>query len=230
MIVTPPFIQAVGGGGGGGLPKPNTGQFTWIFQSAGATMSNVAQGLQLVSPVAGAGGTAAACIGSTASVPSSSKISLQTASTDFTNIPFGANQVYGPSVGYYDNVHGQMCAVCFSGRSGQTAGTYAIGRMTRKVFSGADGGAYHELTNGITPFPNILQIKFDGSTFTYLYGSTLSSLTVAGSDSLATIRALDPAFSSYTPDQAAIWQENQDGPPVPPNTNTSVFSGFQVSS
>lgn len=242
MIVNPVFGGApygfvpkggpgTNGGGPRYFPKPSAGQFSWVDQLGSSSKTNVAQGLQLVSQVAGAGNDGTACIAAIVSPGSTFTISCQLFSTDINDGAggSGAHQAYGSYLMMRDSTLGtSTLAFGISGVAGQPTGQLQLVRQGWKAMPGDNGANQQVKVFGLTSLPNILRVVFQGSVFSYFYGQTPGTLQSAGSDALSAVRAFDGFSGTWFPDQVGIIQVNQDGPPGFPGFNTTIFSGFQI--
>lgn len=236
MIVSPPFIQASGGGGGGGgLPVPTLSQFTIWNQVAGASAIN-SGGVQVSVPVVGHGNNGGIAMSYNAGIGSTFTLSFSLT----TNISVGATQCYGPAVYVRDLIHGGSTQHPYvdwgiSARSGAAVGTYAL---ENDLQAGDPGTGQLNNLGQINSVPTFMQLKFDGSSLFYYYGSDLNSLSLAGQATLAQIsnvfiNVLGRGLSSgqtFTPGEVGLLMINQDGPPniVGQPGGTTTFTGFQV--
>lgn len=228
MIVVP----GLGGGFGNPntrlLPVPHVADFSWIEQYSTSAMSDGAGGLALDAKKAGAGVSGKAVIGWNAYSAGSF-----TATTTYTGGPshvgLGATQAYGVFICVRDSIHGGAVIAYGIGanRDSDALNTYSTIREGWKGAPGDNGANHRTFANNIAPKPLALQVKYDGSTFSYKAGVDLSSLATIGSDSLATVRGLDGFNGAWLPNQLGLLLCNQDGFGDP---FEAIFSGWKVTS
>lgn len=176
MIVSPQIF--------GGAEKPFLADFTWLEQTAGATATDTAGGLEVFSPQVGHGNTGKASLAYNSSVGSTFTVTAQL-TTDFNSTLSGASQPYGPYIFVRDAVGGKAFSFGLSrifpgppNDSGNPGGRPIYGRWNG--LTAGQGWDSWPLGEGslINPVPQVIQVGLAGTILTFSYGPAPSSLTV----------------------------------------------------